>query len=145
MVLYSIIRGTGFMSASQIHSVPKTLFAVKIKSFVPHILHPLVLWTQTIPPLEYGTLLVSTTDGDKAKVTFGPNRQNILITSPISTGLEIDIHSDFKKIISIAQIHHLYALGDQCTERVFNTHLNNSLHPIPVRKFAAIQDVEELK
>jgi hypothetical protein len=145
MVLYSIIRGTGYMSASQVHSVPKTVFGVKIKSFVPHILHPLVLWTQTIPPLEYGALLVSTTDGDKAKVTFGPNRQNILITSPISTGLEIDIHSDFNKIISIAQIHHLYALGDQCTERVFNAQMHNSLYPISARKQPAIWDIEELK
>jgi hypothetical protein len=145
MVLYSIIRGTGYISASQVSSIPKTLFAVKIKPFVPHILHPLVLWTQSIPPLEYGALLVSTIDGDKAKVSFAPNRQRILITSPVSTGLEIDIHSDFKNLVSIAQIHHLYALGDQCIERVYNKHLKNNVHPIPLRKQPAICDIEELK
>jgi hypothetical protein len=145
MVLYSIIRGTGHISASQVSSIPKTLFAVKIKPFVPHILHPLVLWTQSIPPLEYGALLVSTIDGDKAKVSFGPNQQHVLITSPISTGLEINIHSDFKKIVSVAQIHHLYALGDQCIEKVYNTSLKNNVHAIPLRKQPAICDIEELK
>jgi hypothetical protein len=145
MVLYSIIRGTGHLSASQVSSIPKTIFAVKIKSFVPHILHPLVLWTQSIPPLEYGALLVSTLDGDKAKVSFGPNRQRILITSPVSTGLEIDIHSNFKKLVSIAQIHHLYALGDDCVEQVFNAQLKNSMHPISMQKHPAICDIEELK
>ena len=84
-------------------------------------------------------------DGDKAKVTFGPNRQHILITSPVSTGLEIDIHSDFKKIISITQIHHLYALGDDCVERVYNSKMYNSFYTISSRKLPAIQDLEELK
>ena len=143
MTLYSIVRGTGYLAATQVPAIPKTLFAVKIKSYVPHILHPLVLWTQVVPPLEYGALVLTTLCGDTAKVRFGATLQKIEFTSTEHIPLEITIHSDFKQHISVSRIHHLYALGDECVERKYNTNLYATLSISNSKKQPAYNDVEE--
>lgn len=143
MTLYSIVRGTGYLAATQVSAIPKTLFAVKIKSYVPHILHPLVLWTQVIPPLEYGALVATTLVGDKAKVVFGANHQKIQFESSEHIPLEINIHSDFKNLLSVSRVYHLYALGDECVERKYNTNSYKTVYPMNTKNLPAYCDVEE--
>lgn len=146
MTIYSIVRGTGYLAATQVLHIPKSLFAVKIRSCVPNILHPLVLWTQVVPPLEYGALVCSTLCGDKAEVSFGPEFQKIQFTSDVHIPLEIGIHSDFKNLISVSRVYHLYALGDECVERIYNGKYAQHLgmqNPTPLSASVKITDVEE--
>lgn len=143
MTLYSIVRGTGYLAATQVPAIPKTLFAVKIKSYVPHILHPLVLWTQVVPPLEYGALVLTTLCGDTAKVRFGATLQKIEFTSTEHIPLEINIQSDFKKLMSVSRVYHLYALGDECVERRYNTNQFMSISLPTPKKNTILPDVEE--
>lgn len=142
MTIYAIVRGTGYLAATQVPYIPKTVFAVKIRSYVPAILHPFVLWTQVVPPLEFGALVVSA-DGDKAKISFGANRQHIQFTSTMNTQLNIDIHSDFKNLISITRISHLYALGDDCVESKYNTIALNAIPSKKHKKYPSYCDVED--
>lgn len=147
MPVYSIIRqSTGFF-ASQVSKVPKTLFAVSIKPFVPAILHPLVLWTQVVPPLEYGTLVASTLVGDKMTVSFSPSFQQIEFTSEAHIPLEINIHSDFNKLMSVSRVYHLYALGEECVDRVYNAqqYTPNYTTSKSSKHVPLIYDIEELK
>jgi len=122
MTIYSIIRQSKGLLACQTPAAPKTLFAVSIKPFVPAVFHPFVLWTQLVPPLQENSLVVRSNDGTNVYLWLHGIQKKIMFLNGKDVQLSVDLSGDFEKLMSTVRVYHLYALGEECVDRIYNAH-----------------------
>jgi hypothetical protein len=121
MAIYTISHVTGKTIAQQVLKAPASAYAVKIKSHIPELLHPFVLWTETMPRHGAGVLWVKG-DGVKASVALFHNTGHIEYDSP-SAKVNVNLDGWFlaeAKDWSI-MLDYLYRFGQNCVQQRYNT------------------------
>ena len=121
MAIYTISHVTGKTIAQQVLKAPAAAYAVKIKPHIPELLHPFVLWTETMPRHGAGVLWVKG-DGVRASVSLFHNTGHIEYgseTAKINVNLDTRFLAEAKDWSIM--LDYLYRFGQNCVQRRYNT------------------------
>lgn len=120
MAIYTISHVTGKTIAHQVLKAPAAAYAVRIKPHVPELLHPFVLWTETMPRHGAGILWVKG-DSVKASVALFHNTGHIEYSSETA---KVNVNLDGRFLAeakdSSLMLDYLYRFGQNCVQRRYN-------------------------
>ncbi len=126
MTIYIISHRIGKTIAEQVPKAPSVGYAIRIGSHIPEVLHPFVLWTETMPRHGSGVLQVKG-DSMKALVAlFAKTGQVQVFTDTSKFDVTLDAHFLTEVRDRTILVDAAYRFGQNCVQRRYNVRA----HPV---------------
>lgn len=126
MAIYVISHALGKTIAQQVPKAPSVGYAVRIGSHIPEILHPFVLWTETMPRHGAGVLDIKGNGLTAFVALFAKTGQVKFFSGTSKVDVSLDAHFLTEVRDRTILVDAAYRFGQNCVQRRYNV----KAHPV---------------